>query len=110
MELSRRGFIKLTGAGLAASSLGVLGFGVAGEALGGFDPAVQADGRDRDPQHLHLLLRRLRHPDLQPWRSRQERQVRHHPYRGRSGPSGEPRHAMSERLGAAGYRACADPA
>jgi formate dehydrogenase major subunit len=33
MELSRRGFIKLTGAGLAASSLGALGFGGAGEAL-----------------------------------------------------------------------------
>jgi formate dehydrogenase major subunit len=33
MELSRRGFIKLTGAGLAASSLGALGFGDAGEAL-----------------------------------------------------------------------------
>ncbi len=33
MELSRRGFIKLTGAGLAASSLGALGFGFAGEAL-----------------------------------------------------------------------------
>ena len=33
MELSRRGFIKLTGAGLAASSLGALGFGSAGEAL-----------------------------------------------------------------------------
>ncbi len=33
MELSRRGFIKLTGAGLAASSLGALGFGFAGAAL-----------------------------------------------------------------------------
>jgi formate dehydrogenase major subunit len=33
MELSRRGFIKLTGAGLAASSLGALGFGYSGEAL-----------------------------------------------------------------------------
>ncbi len=33
MELSRRGFIKLTGAGLAASSVGALGFGLAGEAL-----------------------------------------------------------------------------
>ena len=33
MELSRRGFIKLTGAGLAASSLGALGFGDSGEAL-----------------------------------------------------------------------------
>ena len=33
MELSRRGFIKITGAGLAASSLGALGFGGAGEAL-----------------------------------------------------------------------------
>jgi formate dehydrogenase major subunit len=33
VELSRRGFIKLTGAGLAASSLGALGFGSAGDAL-----------------------------------------------------------------------------
>lgn len=33
MQLSRRGFIKLTGAGLAASSLGALGFGDSGEAL-----------------------------------------------------------------------------
>jgi formate dehydrogenase major subunit len=33
MEMSRRGFIKLTGASLAASSLGALGFGGAGEAL-----------------------------------------------------------------------------
>jgi len=33
MNLTRRGFIKLTGAGLAASSLGALGVGYAGEAL-----------------------------------------------------------------------------
>src|ERR1700686_2657513 len=33
MVLTRRGFIKLTGASLAASSLGALGFGAAGEAL-----------------------------------------------------------------------------
>jgi formate dehydrogenase major subunit len=33
MELRRRGFIKLTGAGLAASSMGAIGFGGAGEAL-----------------------------------------------------------------------------
>lgn len=33
MDLSRRGFMKLTGAGLAASSLGALGFGLAGSAL-----------------------------------------------------------------------------
>jgi formate dehydrogenase major subunit len=33
MHVSRRGFIKLTGAGLAASSLGALGFDLAGEAL-----------------------------------------------------------------------------
>jgi formate dehydrogenase major subunit len=33
MELSRRGFIKLTGASLAASSLGALGFGHSGAAL-----------------------------------------------------------------------------
>ena len=33
MTLSRRGFIKLSGAGLAASSLGMLGFASAGPAL-----------------------------------------------------------------------------
>ena len=33
MNLSRRGFVKLTGATLAASSLDALGFGFAGEAL-----------------------------------------------------------------------------
>src|SRR5271155_868289 len=33
MDLGRRGFIKLTGAGLAASSLGALGFGDCGAAL-----------------------------------------------------------------------------
>ena len=33
MEVSRRGFIKITAASLAASSLGALGFGPAGEAL-----------------------------------------------------------------------------
>src|SRR6185437_4268303 len=33
MELSRRGFIKLSGATLATSSVGALGFGAAGEAL-----------------------------------------------------------------------------
>src|ERR1700682_6477572 len=33
MNLSRRDFIKLTGAGLAASCIGALGFGMAGEAL-----------------------------------------------------------------------------
>src|ERR1700744_4743815 len=33
MNLTRRGFINLTGAGLAASSVGALGFGSTGEAL-----------------------------------------------------------------------------
>ena len=33
MQLSRRGFMKITAAGLAASSLGALGFGGDGEAL-----------------------------------------------------------------------------
>jgi formate dehydrogenase major subunit len=33
MQLSRRGFIKITAAGLAASSLGALGFGGEGEAM-----------------------------------------------------------------------------
>jgi formate dehydrogenase major subunit len=33
VELRRRGFIKLTGAGLVASTLGAIGFGSSGEAL-----------------------------------------------------------------------------
>jgi formate dehydrogenase major subunit len=33
MELSRRGFVKLTGASLMASTAGALGFGLSGEAL-----------------------------------------------------------------------------
>ena len=33
MELKRRGFIKLTAAGLAGSTLGAIGFGASGEAL-----------------------------------------------------------------------------
>ena len=33
MELGRRGFIRLSGASLAATSIGALGFGAAGEAL-----------------------------------------------------------------------------
>src|SRR6201998_3801683 len=33
MDLNRRSFIKLTGASLAASSMGALGFGFAGDAL-----------------------------------------------------------------------------
>ena len=33
MELGRRGFIRLSGVSLAASSIGALGFGAAGEAL-----------------------------------------------------------------------------
>ena len=33
MDLSRRGFVKLTGAGLAASGVGALGFGVSGDAV-----------------------------------------------------------------------------
>src|SRR6201991_153887 len=33
MKLTRRGFIKLTGTALAASSVGALGFGAAGEAV-----------------------------------------------------------------------------
>jgi len=33
MEMSRRGLLKLSGAALAASSIGALGFGVSGEAL-----------------------------------------------------------------------------
>jgi formate dehydrogenase major subunit len=33
MELTRRGFVKITCAGLAASSLGALGFGSTGQAL-----------------------------------------------------------------------------
>ena len=109
MELTRRGFIKITGAGLAASSLGALGFGSAGQALAAEVRPFKLTRSERDPQHLHLLLGLLRHPDLQPGRRRQERALRHHPYRGRSRPPGEPRHALPEGLGAARYRPRPDP-
>ena len=108
MELSRRGFMKLRGATLAASSIGALGFGAAGEALAASVRPFKLTRRDRDAEHLHLLRGRLRHPDLQHGRPREERQGQHHPHRGRSGPSGEPRHALPEGRGAARRGACAD--
>ena len=80
-----------------------------GGSSGWIGAAVQADGRERDAQHLHLLLGRLRHPDLHPRRSGQERRVRCHPYRGRSGSSGQSRHALSEGIGAVGHRPFARP-
>jgi formate dehydrogenase major subunit len=50
MNLSRRGFIKLTGATLAASSLDALGFGLSSEALAGlvrpFKLAAAAETRN----------------------------------------------------------------
>jgi hypothetical protein len=44
VELRRRGFIKLSGAGLAASTLDAIGFGAAGEAGSTLEHAVLATG------------------------------------------------------------------
>ncbi len=110
MELDRRRFLKLSGATLAASSIGALGLRRGGRGAGRDGAAVQAGTHHRDPQHLHLLRGRLRHPDLQPRRPGEERPAEHHPYRGRPGPPGEPRHAVPEGRGAARRGAFADAA
>ena len=106
---SRRGFIKITGCRTCRVEPGRSWLRRRRGGSGRFGPAVQADGGERDPQHLHLLLGRLRHPDLQPRRPRQERGLRHHPHRGRSGPSGQSRHALPEGIGAARHRPFAGP-
>ena len=107
MNLSRRGFIKLTGATLAASSLDALGFGFAGEALAAsvrpFKLTAATETRNTCTYCsvacgilIYSLGDRAKNATL-----------RHHPYRGRSGSSGESRHAVPEGLGAARRRACA---
>ena len=65
MELSRRSFVRFSGASLAASSIGALGFGAAGEALAASVRPFKLTRSTRDAEHLHLLRGRLRHPDLQ---------------------------------------------
>ena len=62
MELSRRQFMKGASAGLAGTTLGALGFGDSRRSPGAipFRPWKLAN-TDRDPQHLPLLLGRLRH-------------------------------------------------
>ena len=64
MNLNRRDFIKLTGAGLATSCIGALGFGVAGEALAALVRPFKLAATTENSQHLHLLLGRLRYPHL----------------------------------------------
>ena len=60
MEVSRRGFMKGAGGGVAATTLGALGFGEVEASARRGRPAVQARQCHRDPQHLSLLRGRLR--------------------------------------------------
>ena len=98
MNLSRRGFIKLTSAGLAASSLGALGFGAAGDALAAsvrpFKLTATTETRNTCTYCsvacgilIYSLGDRAKNAE-----------IRHHPYRGGSGSPGESRHAVSERV------------
>ena len=84
MQVSRRQFIKLTGAGIAGSAIGSFGFGGFGRGGGASRTPLQARTHDRDPQHLPLLLGQLRRHHVFARRQGEEREVRDHPHRGRS--------------------------
>ena len=61
IELSRRQLIVGAGAGVAATTLGALGFGDVEIAYAILDPRLETRRHYRNPQHLHLLCGRLRH-------------------------------------------------
>ena len=82
MELRRRGFIKLTGAGLTASTLGAIGFGAAGEALAAAVRPFKLTATTETRNTCTYCSVACGILDLQPRRPRQEREVEHHPYRG----------------------------
>jgi formate dehydrogenase major subunit len=71
-QMSRRQFLRVTGATIAGSSLAL-------SALRRPRPWPKSGSTSwrhhGDPQHLPLLLRRLRHSDVRPGRRRQERQA-----------------------------------
>jgi len=79
------------GAGLAGSTLGALGFGLSGESAGGFPSDRSSFAATTETRNTPALTARSPAGIIihKPWRPRQERQVRHHSYRGRSGSSGE---------------------
>ena len=61
MELSRRQFHEGAGAGIAGTTLGAFGFGDVEAAYAAAIRPFKLAEHDRDPQHLPLLLGRLRH-------------------------------------------------
>ena len=65
---------------------------------------LQARRHHRDPQHLPLLLGRLRRHHVFQGRSGERRDGGDHPYRGRRRPSDQSRHAVPEGRGAARFR------
>ena len=94
-DLTRRQFLAITGGSLAGSSLALLGFSPRRGACRG--ARVQARPHHRDPQHLSLLLGRLRRDHVQPGR-----QARRTPapsiihIEGDRRSPGQPRHAVPE--------------
>ena len=71
--------------------------------------SVQAGAGHRNPQHLPLLLGCLRHTHVQPWRRCEERQAFDLSHRGRRRSSRQPRHAVPQRRGSAGFRQQQEP-
>ena len=94
--ITRRQFLKVSGATLAGSSLALMGFSPHPRSP---KSASTNFAHHRNPQYLSVLLGRLRHPDVRPRRQRQERQGQHHPHRRRSRSSGQSRHAVPEGRG-----------
>ena len=66
MELSRRQFMNGAGAGIAGTALGAFGFGDIEAAYADAIRPFKLAQHDRDPQHLPLLLGRLRHHHVLP--------------------------------------------
>ena len=64
IEVSRRGLLKVAGAGAAGTALGALGFAAAEAATAAHVRAFKLASDDGDPQHLPLLLGRLRRHHL----------------------------------------------
>ena len=108
MEVSRRDFMKGAGGGIAATTLGALGFGDIEAAYAAAIRPFKLANYHRNPQHLPLLRGGLRHHHVFERRSEEGRESRDHRYRGRRGSSDQPRHALPEGRGAARLRACSD--
>ena len=104
IELSRRAFLKDTGRGRRRHDARGLRLRRDRSRLRAGHQTFQARQHHGNPQHLPLLLGRVRHHPLFQGRSQERRAGRDHPYRGRLRPSDQSRHAVPEGSGAARLR------